>query len=197
MTEFVDYIQQGKVSKAKEDLINNLQDKLNDKVELRKKEISSTLFTGTPTEEEEHEVTEEASTFFAEANKMANIVKDILDAWEKSGGKEKDLVKLIKVHAKKNRVKEKDLKKAVEAGHIENVDVINKLKTIKETKQPAYVIFKDNSKIKVDDETSSIILDVYENLNKENQEKLVSTLEKNQNNFLKMSDFAVTCFQEK
>ena len=39
MTEFVDFIQQGKVSKVKDELETQLQHKLNAKIELKKKDL--------------------------------------------------------------------------------------------------------------------------------------------------------------
>ena len=204
MTEFIDYIQQGKVSKVKDSLVTQLQDKLNDKVELRKKEIASTMFTGEPSTLEQEEVNESIPEVFDEANKLGKVVKDVLDAWAKERGSslvpsssdKKKLKTLVKDYAKKYKVKEKELTKAIEIGQVEGVDIINNLKEIKDSKESTYVTFKDNSKLKIDEETSDIILQVYEKLNEENKEKLISTLEQNQTNFLKMTDFAFRCLKD-
>jgi len=152
------------------------------------------MFTGSPQPMESEEVNESIPEVFNEANKMADIVKDILDDWEKTRGTEKELKKLIKTYAKKNRVKEKDLEKAVETGQVESVDIINKLKNITDS---TYITFKDNSKLKIDNETASVILNVYENLNDENKNKLEKTLEQYQTTFLKMTDFAFNCLKDK
>tara|TARA_Y100000590_G_scaffold102433_2_gene116399 strand:- start:3779 stop:4363 length:585 start_codon:yes stop_codon:yes gene_type:complete len=194
MTEFVDFIQQGKVSKVKDELETQLQHKLNAKIELKKKDIAASMFTGSPQPMESEEVNESIPEVFNEANKMTDIVKDILDDWEKTRGTEKELKKLIKTYAKKNRLKEKDLEKAVETGQVESVDIINKLKNITDS---TYITFKDNSKLKIDNETASVILNVYENLNDENKNKLEKTLEQNQTTFLKMTDFAFSCLEDK
>ena len=70
----------------------------------------------------------------------------------------------------------------------------NKLKNITDS---TYITFKDNSKLKIDNETASVILNVYENLNDENKNKLEKTLEQNQTTFLKMTDFAFSCLEDK
>ena len=84
MTEFVDFIQQGKVSKVKDELETQLQHKLNAKIELKKKDIAASMFTGSPQPMESEEVNESIPEVFNEANKMADIVKDILDDYGQS-----------------------------------------------------------------------------------------------------------------
>ena len=85
----------------------------------------------------------------------------------------------------------KKLSKAIENGQLENVDIISDLKNINESGESEYIMFKDKSRLKVDDETSKHLLNIYENLNTENQNKFIEVIEKNQHNFLKMADFSV------
>ena len=67
----------------------------------------------------------------------------------------------------------------METGQVESVDIINKLKNITDS---TYITFKDNSKLKIDNETASVILNVYENLNDENK-NIINKISKSLNKY--------------
>jgi len=198
MEDFIDYLQQGKVSKITDVLTDRLQSKVSDAMEIKKQEIASTMFTGEPLVIDDETVTEEKKTL-DENKKLDKIIGDVLDDWYKvksnnllpTSSDKKKLDKLVKQHAKKNKMEYDELSDAIENGKIENVDIIGNLKNINESGESQYIIFKDKSRLKVDDETSKHLLKIYENLNTENRNKFVDIIEKNQHNFLKMADFSV------
>lgn len=198
MEDFIDYIQQGKVSKITDTLTDQLQSKITDAMEIKKQEIASTMFTGNTSIIEDEPVTEEKKNL-DEDKKLKQVVANVLDDWYDvksnslipSSSDTKKLDKLVKKHAKKNKMDHKKLSKAIENGQLEDVDIISDLKNINESGESEYIMFKDKSRLKVDDETSNHLLKIYENLNTENKNKFVEVIEKNQHNFLKMADFSV------
>jgi hypothetical protein len=198
MEDFIDYIQQGKVSKITDTLTDQLQSKINSAMEIKKQEIASTMFTGEPSIIDDEPVMEEKKNL-DEDKKLKQVVADVLDDWYNvksnslipSSSDTKKLEKLVKQYAKKNKMDHKKLSKAIENGQVENVDIISDLKNINESGESEYIMFKDKSRLKVDDETSKHLLNIYENLNTENQNKFIEVIEKNQHNFLKMADFSV------
>lgn len=198
MEDFIDYIQQGKVSKITDTLTDQLQSKINSAMEIKKQEIASTMFTGEPSIIDDEPVMEEKKNL-DEDKKLKQVVADVLDDWYNvksnslipSSSDTKKLENLVKQYAKKNKMDHKKLSKAIENGQLENVDIISDLKNINESGESEYIMFKDKSRLKVDDETSKHLLNIYENLNTENQNKFIEVIEKNQHNFLKMADFSV------
>ena len=198
MEDFIDYIQQGKVSKITDTLTDQLQSKINSAMGIKKQEIASTMFTGEPSIIDDKPVMEEKKNL-DEDNKLKQVVADVLDDWYNvksnslipSSSDTKKLENLVKQYAKKNKMDHKKLSKAIENGQLENVDIISDLKNINESGESEYIMFKDKSRLKVDDETSKHLLNIYENLNTENQNKFIEVIEKNQHNFLKMADFSV------
>jgi len=63
MEDFIDYLQQGKVSKITDVLTDRLQSKVSDAMEIKKQEIASTMFTGEPSVIDDEVVTEEKKNF--------------------------------------------------------------------------------------------------------------------------------------
>lgn len=69
-------------------------------------------------------------------------------------------------------------------------DVIADLKNIVKKKSMQEVTFADGDKLKVDLTTASAITQVYEKLNSANKKKFAEAINKNENMFMKMVDFA-------
>jgi hypothetical protein len=69
-------------------------------------------------------------------------------------------------------------------------DVVADLQNIVKRKSASEIKFKDGGRLKVDMTTANIMLQVHNALNGANQKKFADTINKNENSFMKMMDFA-------
>ena len=77
---------------------------------------------------------------------------------------------------------------------LESLDesVLDSLRNIVKKKGAQTVRFGDGSRSKVDAFTASALVQVYDKLNKQNQKKFADTINKTQDGFMKMMDFAMS-----
>lgn len=81
-----------------------------------------------------------------------------------------------------------------EADFIDELEegILEDIKTISEGEDESFIELQDGTEIEVDPETASAITDVVEFLNDDNRAKFLDRLEKDQESFLRMVDFAVS-----
>jgi len=70
--------------------------------------------------------------------------------------------------------------------------IVDTIQTIAKTKQEQFVKLNDGTEIEVDPETADSIANILEYLNDDNKSLFVSSLEKDEESFLRMVDFAVS-----
>jgi hypothetical protein len=70
--------------------------------------------------------------------------------------------------------------------------ILEDIRTISEGEDESFIELKDGTEIEVDPETASAITDVVEFLNDANRDKFLERLEKDQESFLRMVDFAIS-----
>jgi hypothetical protein len=88
-------------------------------------------------------------------------------------------------------VVEEILKEEEFIGELEE-GILEDIRTISEGEDESFIELKDGTEIEVDPETASAITDVVEFLNDANRDKFLERLEKDQESFLRMVDFAVS-----
>lgn len=103
--------------------------------------------------------------------------------------------------AKKDKTKKADRTEKEDEEVYEQIDaelesldeaVLDSLRNIVKKKGAQTVKFGDGSRSKVDAFTASALVQVYDKLNKQNQKKFADTINKTQDGFMKMMDFAMS-----
>lgn len=102
---------------------------------------------------------------------------------------------------KKDKTKKADRSEKEDEAVYEQIDaelqsldenVLDSLRNIVKKKGAQTVRFGDGSRSKVDAFTASALVQVYDKLNKQNQKKFADTINKTQDGFMKMMDFAMS-----
>lgn len=93
---------------------------------------------------------------------------------------------------KKDKTKATHLSKEEEEAMYEAAEVSTVLESVEgiyESEEPANIILEDGTEVSVDPETAEVVLEVFDSLSEENQDKFLELLEQSQDTFVDLVDF--------
>ena len=93
---------------------------------------------------------------------------------------------------KKDKTKPTHLSKEEEEAMYEAAEVATVLESVEgiyESDQPSNIILEDGSTVNIDPETAEVVLEVFDSLSEDNQDKFLELLEQSSDSFVELIDF--------